>query len=140
MDGVLAAEVNLLGGPSGAGKSLLARDWALHVAAGVPWRGHGISQARNALYVASEGTHDFGDRWVAHPLWGAACERLWVLDEPVSLMSSADVGWLLDEYSCERPGLAVFDVIYAMGMADDNGIKDVAPVITSLKRISAEWG
>jgi hypothetical protein len=77
---------------------------------------------------------------MAHPLWAAACERLLGLDEPVSLMSAADVGGLLDEYSDERPGLAVFDVIYAMGMADDNGIKDVAPVITSLKRISAEWG
>jgi hypothetical protein len=50
------------------------------------------------------------------------------------------VDWLLKEYAGEWPGLVIFDVIYGMGMADDNGVRDVVPVITALKRISAAWG
>lgn len=140
IDKVLAAEVNLLGGPTGAGKSLLARDWALHVASGEPWRSYAVPGSRDVLYIASEGTHDFCERWTGHPLWERAADRIWMLDEPMSLTSADDVGWLLKEYAAERPGLVVFDVIYAMGMTDDNGVKDVAPVITAMKKISAQWG
>jgi hypothetical protein len=137
---VLAAEYNMLGGPSEAGKSLLARDWVLSVASGTAWRGYLVPQPRNVLWVASEGLHDFAMRWEAHPLWQYAADRVFVLDEPVDLVRGDDVDWLLKEYAAERPGLVVFDVIYGMGMADDNGVKDVVPVISSLKRISAEWG
>jgi hypothetical protein len=137
---VLAAEVNLLGGPSAAGKSLLARDWALHVAAGIAWRGHRVPGARGVLWVASEGTHDFADRWQTRPLWEQAADRIFVLDEPVNLLSETDVTDLLAEYAQDDIGLVVFDVIYGMGMADDNGVKEVTPVIHTLKRISREWG
>lgn len=140
ISGALAAEVNLLGGPSEAGKSLLARDWALTVAAGGIWRGHGVPEPRNCLYIASEGLHDVAERWRGQPLWESAKERVFVLDEPVSLLSADDVSWLLTEYSGEKPGLVIYDVIYAMGLADDNGTKDVAPAIAAMKRISAEWG
>lgn len=136
---VLAAEVNLLGGPSEAGKSLLARDWALHVAAGVPWRGFPVLRPRRVLFIASEGTHDFRERWASQPLWSVASGGIFVLDEPVNLTSREDVGWLLDRYEDERPGLVIFDVIYGMGLPDDNGTKDVLPVIAAMKRISAQW-
>jgi hypothetical protein len=139
MAGVLAAEVNLLGGPEGEGKSLLARDWVLAVAAGLAWRGH-AAEKRACLYVASEGTHDYAARWQTHPLYENAADNFYVLDEPVSLISAHDVAWLLAEYAAERPGLVVFDVVYGMGMSDDNGVKDALPVIAAMKRISAEWG
>lgn len=130
LPGRLAAEVNLLGGPSEAGKSLLARDWALEVA----------NSGRNVLWVASEGMHDFDERWEAHPLWSAdVAARLFVLDEPVSITYESEVDWLLNEYADVRPAVVVFDLIYDMGMQDDNGFKDVGPVFTGLKRISAEW-
>ena len=137
---VLAAEVNLLGGPSAAGKSLLARDWALSVAAGQPWQGHPVPEPRNVLYVASEGTHDFADRWEPEPLWEDAADRIFVLDEPVSLVSAADTDWLINDYADDRPGLVIFDVIYGMGLPDDNGTKDVVPLINNMKRISAAMG
>jgi hypothetical protein len=140
MENVLAAEINLLGGPTEAGKSLLARDWALTVATGQEWRGHAVAQPRYVLVVLSEGTHDFAERWMTQPLWQAAQNGIFILDEPVNLVHGDDVDWLLKEYAAERPGLVVFDVIYGMGMADDNGVKDVLPVLASLKRISAEWG
>lgn len=137
---VLAAEVNLLGGPSAAGKSLLGRDWALHVAAGEAWRGFRTVEPRNVLWVASEGLHDFADRWTSQPLWDRAKDRVYVLEEPVNLLSDQDVTSLLDEYAEERPGLIVFDLVYGMGMRDDNGTKDVVPVINAMKKISAALG
>lgn len=140
MDRTLAAEVNLLGGPSEAGKSLLARDWCMSVAAGVPWMEFEVAEQRNVLWIGSEGMHDFDTRFQGHRLWEKAADHIYVLDETVNLTSGTDVQWLLDEYAEERPGLVVFDVIYGMGMADDNGVKDVSPVLAAMKKISAQWG
>ena len=136
---VLAAEVNLLGGPPGSGKSLLALDWAFHIAAGVPWRGHAVPEKRSVLWVASEGLHDARTRWHAHPLWEQAKRNFWVLDIPISLTVETDVDWLIEEYLLERPGLVVFDVIYGMGMRSDNGTEDALPVLKAMKRISAKF-
>lgn len=133
LDGKLAAEVNLLGGPSEAGKSLQARDWILEIAA----------SGRNVVLVLSEGQHDFVQRWTTQPLWDQAADHFYVLEEPVDLTLEDDVDWLLAEYRDEKPVLFCFDVIYGMGMSDDNGFKDALPVINSLKRISATctaWG
>lgn len=140
LDGVLAAELNLLGGPSESGKSLLARDWALAVASGKDWRGHPVPESRSVLWVASEGTSDFADRWIVQPLWEDAADRVYVLDEPISLVSEEDVTWLLSEYAAEQPGLVVFDVIYGAGLSDDTGVRDVLPAINAMKKISATWG
>lgn len=140
IDRVLAAEVNILAGPSEAGKSLLARDWALALATGTAWRGHAVSLARPVLWIASEGTHDLDERWGTHPLWDAALDdRVRLLDMPVNLTVRAEVDWLMDAAADLRPGLVVFDVIYGMGLADDNTSKDASPVIAAMKRISAEW-
>lgn len=139
MNSVLAAEMNILGGHSEAGKSLLAREWALAVASGQPWRGFPVTEQRNVLWIASEGLHDFAQRFTTQPGWHEAKSRLFILDETVDLVTGDDVDWLLREYADERPGLVIFDVIYGMGMGDDTGTKDVFPVINALKRISAEW-
>jgi hypothetical protein len=139
LDRILAAEVNLLGGPAEAGKSLLLRDWALAVASGQPWRGYPVVERRKVLIVLSEGTHDFAERWVDQPYWQEAADDIFILDEPVDLVHGDDVDWLLKEYADERPGLVGFDVVYGMGMSDDNGVKDVLPVLTAMKKISARW-
>ncbi len=140
IDSVLAAEVNLLGGPTEAGKSLLARDWTLAVASGRAWRWYMVPEPRNCLYIASEGLNDYRERWENHLLFEAAADRIFILDEPVSLVSGDDVRWLLKEYDNECPGLVVFDLIYAMGLPDDNGTRDVAPLLANMKKISAAWG
>jgi len=140
LDQVLAAEVNLLAGPAGSGKSLLARDWALSVASGKDWRGFQVPKPRNVLYVATEGLHDIADRWTTQPLWEDAKERVFILDEPINLLVDSEQEWLFTEYEAEKPGLIVFDLIYGMGITDDNGVKDILPVINAMKRISARWG
>lgn len=136
MDKILAVEANLLGGPSEAGKSLLARDWCLSVAAGVPWRGYGVARAQDVLWVASEGLHDFGFRWSGQPLWTQARDRVHVYDVPVSLLSDADIDAFIASNADLDVGLVVFDIIYGMGMADDTGSKDAFPVMAAMKRIS----
>jgi AAA domain/Bifunctional DNA primase/polymerase, N-terminal len=139
LNDVLAAEVNLLGGPTEAGKSILTRDWAVAIMTGEEWRGHKPRESRPALLVASEGLHDFDRRWQEHPLWAKFKTLLYVIEEPVDLVRGDDVDWLLKEYAAERPGLVIFDVIYGMGLPDDNGVKDVLPCIIAMKRISAAW-
>ena len=122
MDQVLAAEVNLLAGPAGSGKSLLARDWSLAVASGKDWRGFQVPEARNVLYVATEGLHDIADRWTTQPLWEDAKERVFILDEPINLLVDSEQEWLFKEYDEEKPGLIVFDLIYGMGITDEMAI------------------
>lgn len=139
MDQVLAAEVNLLAGPEASGKSLWTRDLALCVASGHPWRGHVVPEPRNVLLAFSEGTHDFAERYESHPLWEAAADRIWIIDQPINLVAGSDTDWLLREYADERPGFMLLDVIYGFGLSDDTGTKDVLPVLKSMKRISAEW-
>jgi hypothetical protein len=127
---VLGVGANGLAGPSEAGKSLLVRDWSLQVA----------SSGRNVLLVLSEGTHDFAERWESQAAWQSSADRIWIVDDPVDIVHGDDVDWLLNTYADVHPALVVFDVIYEMGMADDSGTKDVGPVFSALKRISAEWG
>jgi hypothetical protein len=137
--GVLGVGRNLLGGPSEAGKSLLARDWLIHVAAGEPWRGNAVPERRTVLLAASEGLHDFADRWETHPHWAAAQERILIDDTTVNLTSPDDVGRFLKFYDADRPGLVCFDLVYDMGMADDTGTKDVGPVLAGMSRIAEAW-
>lgn len=139
IEGVLAAEFNYLCGPDASGKSLLARDWALHVATRTPWRGHMVPRPRNVLWIASEGTHDTGYRWMTQPLWEDAKQYVRFQSTPVNLTSPRHVDRLLKTYESFRPGLVVFDVVYGMGMRDDNGMEDALPVITSMKRVSKTW-
>lgn len=140
IDSVLAAEVNLIGGPTEAGKSLLARDFCLSVASGQPWHGHAVKQRKDIVWVASEGLHDFGQRWASQDLWEAAKARVHVVPDPINLVGNSGTDWLLSQTAGLDLGLVVFDVIYGMGMGDDNGVKDALPVINNLKRISAETG
>jgi hypothetical protein len=111
----------------------------MHVASGVPWQGHTVREARSVLYVMDEGMHDFGDRWAVSSLWDLAKDRIFVVAESVNLLSTEDVKRLIDEYLDVRPGLVIFDTIYGMGMPDDMGVKEVAPVVNSLKTITAAW-
>lgn len=140
IDQVLPASPALLGGPEAAGKSLLARDWGLSIATGASWRGHRVVEPRNVLYVMDEGMHDFDFRWGSQELWDLAKDSIYVIDAPVNLLSEEDTGMLIEEYDDLRPGLVIFDTIYGMGMPDDMGVKEVAPVIKAMKRISQKWG
>ncbi len=132
--------MNLLGGPAGAGKSLFARDPALSVATGTPWRGYRVVTPRQVLWVASEGLEKFEERWGQHPLWHMGKSRVIIEASPVNLLMLSDEERLVKRCVENGVGLVVFDVIYGMGLPDDNGTKDVLSVIDTLKRISAASG
>jgi hypothetical protein len=65
--------------------------------------------------------------------------NIYVMDDPFNLTSESEVDWLLKEYGEERPGLIVFDVIYGMGLKEENNLKEAMPIINNMKRISQEW-
>lgn len=61
-------------------------------------------------------------------------------EEPVNLLSPASVDRLISQHQAlgRATGLIIFDMIYQMGVADDNNSKDGIPLMAALKRISRE--
>lgn len=57
------ALVEVFGAPE-SGKSLLAIDWGLSIAAGIPWRGHKTQQG-SVFYIAGEGHNGLSRRFSA---------------------------------------------------------------------------
>lgn len=136
IDEVLGVGINLLSGPSEAGKSLFVRDLMLSVASGYSWRGRTVPRARQCLYLASEGLHDFAVRWETQPLWEHAADRIDVQETMIDLRSGADVDWLYGEYDGSDLGLIAIDLIYDAGLADDNSVQDVGPALTAMQKIA----
>ena len=62
--------MSVIYGESGCGKTFFTLDLALHVAAGMPWRGREVDQ-RGVLYLALEGSHGINNRVAAFQLANA---------------------------------------------------------------------
>jgi hypothetical protein len=121
-----------LAGPPEAGKSLLARDWLDAVANGITWNGYYRAPRQRAVtYVISEGHHDLDERFAGIP-----DDRIGLFTEPVILTDKEATADFIRQHDGIDTGLVVFDIVYDMGMADDNGVKDVAPVISASRRIA----
>jgi hypothetical protein len=96
IDGVLGIGRNNLSGPDQAGTSLLVATGCCtsrpgRGGGGTTWRKHDVAQWRNCTYVASEGLHDFEERWASQPLWESAADRIHIPDQVVNLLSPIDV-------------------------------------------------
>ena len=120
-----------LAGPTEAGKSLLARDWLNVCANGGTWFGQQVEQC-NVTYVLGEGLFDLDVRFDCISL-----ERIAIFTEPVNLLDMRVVNHFIEQHEGLGTRLVIFDTIYDMGLPDDNGVKDVAPLLSSCKRISA---
>jgi AAA domain/Bifunctional DNA primase/polymerase, N-terminal len=129
--GLMTAGVYGLAGPPEAGKSLLARDWMLAVANGTSWQRLYRGRPRDVTYVISEGHHDLDERFPA-----GGIDRISIFTEPVMLTDDDAVDDFIVQHDGLDTGMVVFDIVYDMGMADDNGTKDVAPVISAARKIS----
>jgi hypothetical protein len=130
LPGVLTAGVYGMAGPPEAGKSLTVRDWLCGLGArGVP-----------GVYAMSEGQHDVVDRFRASPDYKAAEPLLRTYEGPLALGVREDQDWFISAYRPHQPRLIVFDMIYGFGLPDDQGVRDVAPVLNGCKRIAAELG
>lgn len=131
LPGVLPVGVVGLAGPAEAGKSLIVRDWINAVVNRVVWRGYQAAVARSATYVVGEGRSGIPLRFR-----GVAPDRVSVCT-PVNLTSKTEI----DRFLLSRPedtGLVVFDMLYHMGISEENKAADVFPLLHAAQRISDE--
>jgi hypothetical protein len=131
IDNLMSAGLYGLAGPQEAGKSLLVRDWADVVANGRDWNGYRATAQREVSYVISEGHFDLDQRFI-----GISMDRLFIYRDPVMLNNDAAVDHFLRQHEGTDIGLVIFDIIYHMGVGDDNTMKDVKPVLQAGRRIS----
>jgi hypothetical protein len=135
IDGIMPPGVTGLAGPPSAGKSLLARDLGNAVANGKAWKGHSVPEALGVTYVWGEGLFDLGIRFA-----GIRKDQMLSYPKPVNLLDRNAVSALITEHKEleRRTGLIIFDMIYQMGIEDDNNSKDGIPLMAASKTIARE--
>lgn len=135
--GVLPQGVIGLAGPPEAGKSLLCRDWLDCVANGVPWRGYTPAEVRQCTYVVGEGRSGLKRRFS-----GVEATNIRVAT-PVNLTSNTEVDRFLELKKAQEEedgphGLIIFDMIYQMGVENEDKSSDVMPAVRNAIRIADE--
>ena len=141
LDELVPVGFSVLYGASSSGKSFVALDWALSVAAGMPWFGREVKR-QHVLYVAAEGRSGLGVRFRA---WRDAhgqpdCSRARFLPEAVNLRDDATIAKVrrtLDELP-ERPGLLVIHTVArTIPGADENSAKDLGEFVAAVDALRA---
>ena len=128
--------VSVLFGASGSMKSFLAADWALSIAAGVPWLGH-RTEPGPVVYAALEGGHGLLKRieaWTAEHE-GDPREEFRAVVDLLNLLDGGNVHELVDiirQRIDVPPRLIVIDTVArAMPGGDENSTKDMGLVIAA---------
>ena len=130
-------------GKFAVGKSFLALDWALSVAAGVPWLGRSMSQA-DVVYVSAEGGAGLKKRIAAwrtkHP--ETDLSRFRAILAPVNMLDPKDVKALVQvikDAPCE-PSLVVIDTLArCFGDGDENAAVDMNRFVAGTDWIRAKF-
>jgi len=137
--------MSVIYGESGCGKTFFALDLALHVAAGIPWRGREVDR-RGVLYLALEGSHGIKNRVAAFKLAHMAnCADLSFAVVPVALNlldPAADTDKVIaaaktaaDKLSVPV-GLIVVDTLSrAMAGGNENGPEDMGDFVRNIDKI-----
>jgi hypothetical protein len=120
--------LSVLFGPSNAGKTFVALSIAMHVAAGVEWRGCKVTQGP-VLYIAAEGGSGVLNRLaafkLAHPEMASAPFTL--LPIGVDLHAREDAKIIAALLRDTNPALIVVDTLArSIGEGDENTAKDTA--------------
>jgi hypothetical protein len=144
VDGILPAGCFItLYGPSGAGKSFLALDWALCIAAGLPWYGCEVQQGA-VVYIAAEGVAGLYKRVDA---WLIARNQ----QPPDSIRFIGGAVNLLDNHELElaqaaiaklpKPPAAIVVDTMARSMVggDENAARDVGIFIANLDELARPY-
>jgi hypothetical protein len=133
----------VLFGPSGVGKSFLALDWALCIAAGLPWYGQPV-RAGTVVYIVAEGVAGVSARVSA---WLKARQQ----NHVARIRFIPEAANLLDPTQCARvartlqtldepPTLIVWDTMArSMVGGDENAARDVGMAIDAADRIAAPY-
>jgi hypothetical protein len=132
----------VLFGLPGSYKTFTALDWALCVAAGLPWQAREV-RGGGVLYVAAEGSAGLGQRieaWVEGFAAGIP-ERFRVYPGAVNLLVPEERDTLAAWAAANRPALIVLDTLArSMVGGDENSARDMGQVIDSadlIRRASA---
>jgi hypothetical protein len=134
VDGLLLSSTKArISGPSRTGKTWVVLDLAAHVAAGMAWQGHDVTQTR-VLYVAGEGAPSFDSRISA---WEAKHNQTANVDIiPEAPQIGDDEQWrsFCEEMSVTPYGLIVFDTQGSITVGyEENSNKDANIVLQRLE-------
>lgn len=138
----LDSESWIIGAP-GSKKSFVALDIAGHVAAGMPWQGMKVHQARVVMVIA-EGAGSLGPRlaaWQAEHGMPLNDENIFILPRPVQ---AADLEkWAVLIEACRRigPGLVVLDTQARVTVGlEENSAKEMGVFIEAVRAIREATG
>jgi hypothetical protein len=140
--------MSVIYGPSGCGKTFFTLDLALHVAAGLPWRGRAVDQ-RGVLYLALEGSHGFKNRVTAFKSANhAGLADLPFAGVPVAvdlLNPAADTARVIEAARTAAAklsipvGLIIVDTLSrALAGGNENSPEDMGALVRNLDRIRQE--
>ena len=135
-------------GASGCGKTFFATNLAVHIAAGLPWRGAAVAQGL-VIYAALEGPVSAINRFVASRI-GMRIQQgipLRLTPGPVNLCDTADVGTLIEfihaaEGDHGEKCSAVFIDTLSRGMPgqDENGSEGMGAAVLGMDTIRSQTG
>jgi hypothetical protein len=143
IDGMVPADgLGFIYGASQAGKSFLALDWALSVAAGIPWFGHDVAGG-HVVYIAGEGRSGMKKRalawWNEHGRPDLS-RMHWLLDS-VNLLNPGDIDRALASRDTlpERPALWVGDTLARlMPGGDENAARETGIVVAAMDQLRGD--
>lgn len=137
------AEIGMIYGPSGAGKSFLGLDLAFSVANGFTWFNR-ASKIGSVAWIAAEAAGSMRNRAKAYAqAHGVDLDKcdLWVVEQPLSLMSDEDADALTHCLKEKEPQLIVVDTLAAAsGGANENSGEDMNKVLENCRKLHAETG
>jgi hypothetical protein len=139
-----ASTLAVLYGKPGSGKSFLALDWALCVAAGMPWNGREV-RSGTVLYVAAEGVGGLGIRVRAWTetfrvnLDKIDCIRFF--PTAINLLDPARRQGLVEMSLALEPTFVIIDTLArSMVGGDENSTRDVGLAIDAADHVKTVTG
>lgn len=145
IDDVLGAStLAVLYGKPGSGKSFLALDWALCVAAGMPWNGREV-RSGPVLYVAAEGVGGLGIRiraWAeTFKVTMAEIDDIQFFPRAINLLDAERRQGLIEMAMTVGPTLVIIDTLArSMVGGDENSTRDVGLAIATADEVKDKTG
>ncbi len=144
-------EIGVIYGQPNVGKSFVALDWALSIAAGIPWLDSFKTRQAPVLYLAGEGGPSLQkrvDSWLKFHKLSMSAVPIYFQLRPIALREEdviVDVCEALAEIHTSdgvepgvRPGLVVVDTLSQFLMGGDENGTDMALFVSNLRRLSQE--
>ena len=137
-------------GESNVGKTFFALDVAMHVAAGVSWRGNRVrGNGENVFFLAAEGGFGINNRLAAirqkNPdLFSKAQGNLSIIPTTIDLKGAVDAGSIsnaiLNKSNTGASLLVIDTLARSMGIGDENSSQDMGTVIRNIDKIRTATG